>query len=65
MATSLGADINALINRHHILDSSSTVQLLSAHEREGLVADFGERRVDGSRPPLIDVGIVKFLARQW
>lgn len=55
MATALGADINALIHRHHILDGSSAVQLLTADERHDLIADFGDHRVDGSRPPLIDV----------
>ena len=55
MATALGADIGGLINRYHILAGSSSVQLLSAAEREELVADFGERRADGAPPPLIDV----------
>lgn len=55
MATALGADAGALINRHHLLDGSSTVKLLGARERAALIADLGERRVDGSRPPLIDI----------
>lgn len=55
MATALGADINALIHRHQILEGRSDVQLLSAAERDERSADFGERRADGSRPPLIDV----------
>lgn len=55
MATALGADANALIHRHHLLDGSSAVKLLGARERAALVADLGERRADGSRPPLIDI----------
>jgi putative DNA methylase len=55
MATALGADINALINRYQILEGKSDVQLLSADERAERVADFGERRADGSPPPLLDV----------
>ena len=55
MATALGADANALIHRYHILEGSSNVQLLTAAEREERMADFGERRADGSPPPLIDV----------
>jgi hypothetical protein len=55
MATALGSDVNALIHRYHILDGSSTVRLLTASERDDLVADMGEPRADGSRPPLIDI----------
>jgi len=55
MATALGADINALINRHHLLEGSSTVRLLSATEREIMDRDLGDFRADGSRPLLIDV----------
>jgi hypothetical protein len=55
MATALGADINALIHRYQILEGKSDVQLLSADQRAERVADFGERRADGSPPPLIDV----------
>lgn len=55
MATALGADINALIHRFQILEGRSDVQLLSAADRAERIADFGERRADGSRPPLIDV----------
>ncbi len=55
MATALGADINGLINRYHILEGSSSVQLLTAAERQEQIADFGERRSDGSPAPLIDV----------
>lgn len=55
MAFATGADANALIHRHHILDGSSSVTLLGAQERAGRIADFGERRADESRPPLIDI----------
>jgi hypothetical protein len=55
MATALGADANALIHRHHILEGSNTVKLLGAKERADKIADFGERRADGSRPSLIDI----------
>jgi hypothetical protein len=55
MATALGSDVNALIHRYRILDGSSTVRLLTASERDDLVADMGEPRADGSRPPLIDI----------
>ena len=55
MATALGSDITALINRFQILEGKSDVLLLSATERNERIADFGERRADGSRPPLIDV----------
>ena len=55
MATALGADIHALIHRFQILAGKSDVVLLSAAERADGLADFGERRADGSRPPLIDV----------
>ncbi len=55
MATALGSDINALIHRSHVLDGKSTVTLLGASDRAELIADFGERRADESRPPLIDI----------
>ena len=55
MATALGSDITALINRFQILEGKSDVLLLSATERNERIADFGERRADGSRPPLIDL----------
>ena len=55
MATALGSDITALINRFQILEGKSDVLLLSASERNERIADFGEQRADGSRPPLIDV----------
>ncbi|MDP9372703.1 MAG: hypothetical protein M3Q65_09680 [Chloroflexota bacterium] len=55
MATALGADTNALIHRHRLLEGSGTVKLLGARERAVLIADLGERRADGSRPPLIDI----------
>ena len=55
MATALGADVNALIHQSHILQGSSAVTLLDASERGELIADFGERRADGSRPRLIDI----------
>jgi len=55
MATALGADINSLIHRFQILEGKSDVLLLSAADRAERIADFGERRADGSRPPLIDV----------
>jgi putative DNA methylase len=55
MATALGADVGALINRYQILEGSSNVQLVRADERAERVADFGEHRADGSPPPLIDV----------
>lgn len=55
MATALGADAGALINRHQILEGRSDVTLLSADERAERIADLGERRADGSPPPLIDV----------
>jgi putative DNA methylase len=55
MATALGADINALLHRYQILEGKSDVLLLSADERAERIADFGERRADGARPPLIDL----------
>ena len=55
MATALGSDISALIHRFQILEGKSDVLLLSAAERGERIADFGERRADGSPPPLIDV----------
>lgn len=55
MATALGADTAALIGRHHILEGSSSVKLVGARERAALMPDLGERRADGSRPPLIDI----------
>ncbi len=55
MAFATGADDSALINKHHILDGSSAVTLLGAKDRSDKIADFGERRADGSRPPLIDI----------
>jgi len=55
MATALGADINALIHRHHILEGAKDVKLVDARDRAEKIADFGERRADGSRPPLIDI----------
>lgn len=55
MATALGADVSALIHRYQILDGRSDVLLLDAADRAERIADFGERRADGSPPPLIDV----------
>ncbi|WP_165360625.1 DUF1156 domain-containing protein [Candidatus Chloroploca sp. Khr17] len=55
MATALGADVNALIHRFQILDGRSDVLLLNAAERDERIPDLGERRADGSRPPLIDM----------
>ncbi len=55
MATALGADVGALINRHHILEGSSSVRLMGAEERQERLPDLGERRADGSLPPLVDL----------
>ncbi len=55
MATALGADINDLLHRSYLLEGSNDVRLLDARERAEKIADFGERRADGSRPPLIDI----------
>lgn len=55
MATALGADINDLLHRYHILEGAKDVKLLDARDRAEKIADFGERRADGSRPPLVDI----------
>jgi hypothetical protein len=55
MATALGADVNALIHRYHILDGRSTVRLLDAEERQERLPDLAGRYSDDSLPPLIDV----------
>jgi putative DNA methylase len=55
MATALGADIGQLIHKFHILEGSNSVRLMDVKERAEKVADFGEVRTDGSRPPLIDI----------